>query len=350
MALNFKYKENISIKILTGSDIRAKSNLFDIFKERILMNERMYPEISRWFKEKVVPGIISKERLAYICLKDNKPVATAIAKRGEFPKFCHLKIEEDVQDQNLGEMLFIMMTIGVGKGSKEIHFTLPESLWHARKGFFGSFGFKNFHDVGCKYRPSESEFLCSASFKTVWRSALKKLPKLIDHFCINGLSTDNPILMSLKPQHAKSIIQGRKTIEIRRRFSHKWLGQRVSIYASSPIRSLICEAQIKNISSASPEEIWEECGYRIGCTKQEYESYTDQSENVYAIEFEHIKPYDNLIKLDQINNMLESNLKPPQSYQRIKPGSDWSRILLLSALAQFDSASEGPDAEILELL
>src|SRR5204863_9817154 len=109
-------------------------------------------------------------------LRDNIPVATAVVKRGENAKFCHLRLDECVRDQNLGELFFALMAAEVRQFASDVHFTLPESLWEEKRDFFQSFGFASASRATKQYRPFHDELSCSTPFQALWRTLTERLP------------------------------------------------------------------------------------------------------------------------------------------------------------------------------
>ncbi len=170
--------ENFRIIRLCEIDaINITDHLRD-FKDLILENQPMYPNIDKWFDRKVVPGMKSSERIGYIGYFDEKPVASAVVKRGMFAKFCHLRIKEDLQNIHLGEAFFALMGLETKDIAKEIHFTLPESVWESKKGFFKGFGFTHVSKIKHRYRPYGDELKCSLRFDKFWVAIHEKLPKI----------------------------------------------------------------------------------------------------------------------------------------------------------------------------
>ena len=62
----------------------------------------MYPSIDKWFNNKVLPGLKTSERVGYIGYLNELPVISSVLKKGKQAKFCHLKIDKSLQDDNLG--------------------------------------------------------------------------------------------------------------------------------------------------------------------------------------------------------------------------------------------------------
>ena len=71
---------------------------FNDLKELIVLNQDMYPNIEKWFINKVIPGIITTQRIGYIAYENEQPIASCVLKKGDCSKFCHLRIHEDFQD------------------------------------------------------------------------------------------------------------------------------------------------------------------------------------------------------------------------------------------------------------
>ncbi len=304
--------------------------------------EAAYPGIKKWVDKKVIPGVRSLERVAYIGYLDEKPAVSAVLKRGKSTKFCHLKIRKDIQDVHLGDAFFTLMGLEARSFAKEVHFTLPESLWAEKGGFFRSFGFDKAVKSGEQYRLFDKELRCSAPFMKVWKATLSKLPKLATMFSMNGNSIDNKILMSIKSGHVKKVLDGQKKVEIRRKFSKKWEGQKVCFYATKPEGSLVGEALIRKVVVDTPENIWRQFNITIGCTKEEFDSYTNATSRVYAIILEDATPYRKIISMSDIMELTNKKLRPPQSYCSLQNNSDWAEAVSMGSLLQQSFRSNTP--------
>jgi len=324
-------KRNFKIVRLAEGDVRCKTDHLSNLKELILANERMYPEIERWYQQKVLPGIRKIERVAFIGYIDDCPVASAVVKKGTNAKFCHLRVNEQLRDAHLGEVFFSLMALEIRDLAKNVYFTLPESVWQRQGAFFTSFGFSPAAPAETQYRLFEKELRCSGSFHGVWRSVLEKIPKLADLYSFGGFSTDNQLLFSVRPQYADRILQKKKTVEIRRRFSTQWLGHKINLYASAPVMSLVGEATITKIVVNKPELIWDQFYDQVGCSRLEFDFYVKGADEVYAIELDHVRPYRDRFPLVQISQLLNENLTPPQSYLTLEKNKSWAKAVSLAA-------------------
>ena len=181
------------------------------------------------------------------------------------------------------------MANDVRKIANEIHFTLPESLWEAKKDFFMSFGFREARKSKLLYRSFEDELICSAPFSDVWNASIRKLPKLKNKYSIAGYSLENDILMSFHPEFAKKILNGEKRVEIRRKFIKKCNDYKISIYITKPEQTIAGEATIEYVEEDIAEKIWFKYKNEIGCTEREFYDYVCKNASEYVIVFPHCR-------------------------------------------------------------
>ncbi|MEW6196327.1 MAG: ASCH domain-containing protein [Bacteroidota bacterium] len=331
-----------TIKIVRIDEFHAKyitDPLLD-FNKMILSNEQMYPGIGRWLKEKVIPGLRDKERIAFIAYANEKPVISAVVKRGNISKFCHLKINNDYQDKNFGEMFFTLMSLEIRNFAKSIYFTLPENLWEKEKNFFGSFGFNTIVKNDVQYRNGETELRSTAQFQDVWETIPHRISKLKKIFNAGEFSLDNGIVLSIKPQYADAILSGRKKVEIRTRFDENLLGSTIAIYSTSPQKAVVGQAKIAYVVKGHPRTIWEKYSNEIQCTKKEYNDYTSSCNQVYAILLDEVKPFKEKVLLNQLSYLTKFDLKPPQSYYKLQNKRDWSKAVSIATILQNNFKTE----------
>jgi predicted transcriptional regulator len=215
--------------------------------------------------------------------------------------------------------------------AEEIHFTLPESVWQAKGDFFKSFGFNASLVSEKQYRLFDRELRCSARFSDVWTSVLDRVPKLSSYYSFGGVSPKGNIVLSIKPIFAERILSGKKRIEIRRKFSTRWVGHRLNLYSSAPEMSLVGEATISGVITGTPTEIWERFGTEIGCSKEEFLGYVKGASQIYAIELAEVRRYRSPISLAQMSFLARETLCPPQSYFALENNKPWSKAVSIAA-------------------
>lgn len=325
-----------SVKIVRLDNFHAKHETDHLvnFKSLILSNEQMYPQIDKWLINKVIPGLKDEERIAYVGYSNEVPIISAVVKKGEVSKFCHLKIHEDYQDNNFGEMFFTLMTMEIRNFAKLIYFTLPENLWESEKLFFNSFGFEKVVKHHDQYRASESELKTSTYFRNLWSTIPNRVVKLKNIFSAGEYSLDNGILLSLKPKYADAILSGKKKVEIRTRFDKNLDGKVFSIYSSSPVRAIVGQAKISGIVKEHPALIWQKYSNSINCTKKEFDEYVSTNNEVYAIIIDHVKPFKVNVLLNQLNHLTKNELKPPMSYFKLENNNKWKDAISIATIMQ----------------
>jgi predicted transcriptional regulator len=314
---------------------RKRIDDLKILQGLLLENEYMYPGIDRWYTDKVLPGLRTGERIAYLAFENEKPVASAVLKLGDHTKFCHVRIHEGFRDLDLGQMIFTQMAFQARhqKGVMDIHFTLPESLWDEKAEFFKSFGFTTAAKASRQYRNGEEELFCSAPLPMVWAQALKRL-HLLQRFSPGGYTFSDKVLLSMRPSYAERVFARTKQVEIRKKFSRRWQGRQAVVYGTQPLGALMGEVTMSEISVGSPTEIWERYGARMGCTYEELTEYAGKATEVYAIELADVNPYISPVGIAQISHLINEDLRPPQSYLDVKmnEGGPWGKAISVVGL------------------
>lgn len=142
------------------------------------------------------------------------------------------------------------------------------------------------------------------------------------------------LLLSIRPRHMDKILRGTKRVEIRRKFSSKWLGHVVNLYASGPVRQLVGRATVSRVVCRAPELIWTEFGGEIGCSREEFDQYTAGADEIYALELSEVIPFRVPVSRYDMTELLQSQLVPPQSYCTVEKGKSWAKAISLAALLQ----------------
>jgi predicted transcriptional regulator len=112
------------------------------------------------------------------------------------------------------------------------------------------------------------------------------------------------VLMSIRPVYADAILDGSKTVELRRRRPSFTRGSRVLVYSSSPSQQLKGTFDVGLIHGDEPDVLWEKIGEQAGIDRAGFDAYFEGCAMAYAIEVENprrIKPR-------------RLAIRPPQSY------------------------------------
>lgn len=130
---------------------------------------------------------------------------------------------------------------------------------------------------------------------------------------------DAALLLSVRPRFARLLLDGSKTVELRRVRPGIAQGALVLIYASSPTRTLVGSARVAGIQAASTECIWQEHGPETGVTRREYDDYFSGIDTAVAISLVDVRPLERPRPLHDLRRRLEG-FRPPQSFRYLDSG------------------------------
>lgn len=121
-------------------------------------------------------------------------------------------------------------------------------------------------------------------------------------------------LFSIKPRYAHAILDGTKTVELRRSRVPTDLTD-VVIYASSPQQAIVGWFEVKRVEEASPTELWRRYRNVVGVTRSEYRSYLAGSQTAYAVV---VGRATRLSAPRQLDEVLPDGVAP-QSFRYLQP-------------------------------
>jgi len=122
------------------------------------------------------------------------------------------------------------------------------------------------------------------------------------------------LMMSIKPKYAEKILNGSKTIELRKvRPKNAASGDIVVIYASSPKKSVVGLFAIADIMKSDPKQLWKHVRNRAGVEKSEFEDYFGGVRDAYGIIIGKTWLFKPEIRLSDINKLIPG-FKVPQSF------------------------------------
>lgn len=122
-------------------------------------------------------------------------------------------------------------------------------------------------------------------------------------------ATGRHVVMSVHPQFAEAIMDGRKKVEFRKRR----LADDVTVvwvYATAPVRQVIGYFEVGAIHTAKPTELWRKFAH-VGCIERaDFDRYYADSHTGSGIG---IRKAVRLLRPAHISDLLPSGV-PPQSY------------------------------------
>lgn len=112
------------------------------------------------------------------------------------------------------------------------------------------------------------------------------------------------VLMSIKPQYAQPILDGTKTIELRRRGTSIRRNDLIFIYESSPTSKVVGLVEAGWTCHGPADWLWDRYGKVAGVTREEFDAYFEGCDRCHGI---------TLNKPERIEP-ITLNFHPPQSY------------------------------------
>ena len=126
----------------------------------------------------------------------------------------------------------------------------------------------------------------------------------------------NDFLVSVHPNYATKILEGEKTVELRRRFPLEGnVGATMLLYSTSPVRAVVGHAKIKRVEKLSIAEIWSRHADAACIARKEFMRYFSDVKFGFAITLRAAKPIPSQITAEQL--ALQFGIVPPQSYRYV---------------------------------
>ena len=125
------------------------------------------------------------------------------------------------------------------------------------------------------------------------------------------------LFLSIKPRYARAILDGRKTVEVRRKFPDVPPGTTVVLYSSSPERAVLGTVRLKQTSRVAPERVWELHSGDIAIAEDDLGRYLDGAEASTLLEIDSPERWDRPVSLASLRAIL--GVEPPQSFRYLDP-------------------------------
>lgn len=125
------------------------------------------------------------------------------------------------------------------------------------------------------------------------------------------------LILSIKPKYADKILDGTKTIELRKSLPKKvGKGSPLLIYVTTPEKSIQAICEIDSIIDSTPNDLWEIVKESAGISKVEYNKYYNKNKRASAIFLRNIERFEVPIDLTQIRSKIP-NFSPPQTFKYV---------------------------------
>lgn len=131
-------------------------------------------------------------------------------------------------------------------------------------------------------------------------------------------STDHALFLSLKPLYAELVLNGDKTVELRRVRPRAEPGTLAIVYSTTPVRAVVGTCVVDDIGTETPGAIWNLHGPSTGIPRDQFERYFRGRDVAVAITVSCPRRLDTPVSLDALRQGLD-NFCPPQSFRYLAP-------------------------------
>jgi predicted transcriptional regulator len=125
------------------------------------------------------------------------------------------------------------------------------------------------------------------------------------------------VIVSIRPVHARDILAGRKTVELRRRFPvEAVVGRLLIIYASAPEQAIIGAARIKAVRRMRVGALWRSFGIRACVEREAFFDYFSDICEGYGVVLGPVAQFKHAIPVSELRERY--GFSPPQSYRYVR--------------------------------
>lgn len=142
------------------------------------------------------------------------------------------------------------------------------------------------------------------------------------------------ILISLAPAYTRAILDGTKTVELRRRRVRAEVGTRVWLYSKVPTARVEGTARIQRIHERDVKRLWSEFSDGVGISKADFDEYFKGCNRGYAIVLTRARA---VLPAPDLKTMKEdlAGFHPPQFFKRLQA----EEVKILLKRCQVESAN-----------
>jgi predicted transcriptional regulator len=121
------------------------------------------------------------------------------------------------------------------------------------------------------------------------------------------------VVLSIKPVYSEKILEGSKTVELRRRFPVAAPNGAIAyIYSTSPVKAMVGTAEIRDVLKLPVEQIWSEFESTASIERDKFDKYFEGLDHGFALLFEEVKTFSRPLPLSELR--AKFGFEPPQSF------------------------------------
>ena len=133
------------------------------------------------------------------------------------------------------------------------------------------------------------------------------------------MAAERVVLLSVRPRFADALLDGTKTVEVRRRPVRLHAGAVCLLYASSPTRALTGALTVAGVDHGAPDELWRRHGAGTALTRVDYDDYLDGRSTACALVVAAPIAFRTAVPLAELRRRNDAFV-PPQSYRFVHDG------------------------------
>jgi predicted transcriptional regulator len=125
------------------------------------------------------------------------------------------------------------------------------------------------------------------------------------------------IIISIRPEHVRNIMSGRKTVELRRRFPEGLAtGCMMLIYSSRPEQALVGAVRIEEVRRMTPAGLWRAYRAQACVTRDLFDGYFAGADEGFGVLLGNAIWFNAPIPMNELKERF--SFSPPQSYQYVR--------------------------------
>ncbi len=122
------------------------------------------------------------------------------------------------------------------------------------------------------------------------------------------------LFLSIHPEFVLAIVEGKKTVELRKRRPSAELGSIVAIYATTPRCEVVATATLSRVDFDAPEVLWRRVRNSASVTKAQYDSYYMNSDLAVGLHLDNVLVLNRPILLAELRSEWKQ-FQPPQQFR-----------------------------------
>lgn len=122
------------------------------------------------------------------------------------------------------------------------------------------------------------------------------------------------VLLSVRPRFARALLDGSKTVEVRRRFPILERGIRLFVYSSSPDRAVLGTVIVSETSRIPADEVWDRYKRHIAIEREPLREYLEGAPHSVVLEVVEPQRWATPVRLATLRHQLDLE---PAGHQRL---------------------------------